>query len=41
MEFELILNNKSQQKEYLENFSDYKTAVLTKNVYTNLYPVNR
>lgn len=41
IEFELILQNKSELEKYLENFSNYKIAILTKNVYTNLYPVNK
>lgn len=41
LEFEVILNKKSDLKKYLKNFKDHKSAVLTKNVYTNLYPVNK
>ncbi len=41
LEFELILPDKSELKKYLKDFIDYKVAVLTKNVYTNLYPVNK
>jgi uncharacterized SAM-dependent methyltransferase len=41
LEFELVLKRKSDLKKYIKNFSDYKVSVLTKNVYTNLYPVNK
>lgn len=40
-EFEIILENKSKLEKYLQNFSDCKVAVMTKNIYTNLYPVNK
>ncbi len=41
LEFEVILHDKSELEKYLEDFSDYKIAIITKNVYTNLYPVNK
>lgn len=41
LEFELILQNESEIKDYLNDFSDFQVAILTKNVYTNLYPVNK
>ncbi len=40
-EFELILEKKSDIKEYLKNFSDHRTAILNENLYTNLYPLNK
>jgi DNA-binding Lrp family transcriptional regulator len=40
-EFELILKNKSDIKPYLKDFAEYQTAILTKNLYTNLYPLNK
>jgi len=41
LEFELILDKKSDIKGYLKDFSEYKTAILTENLYTNLYPLNK
>ena len=41
LEFELILKDESELEKYLKDFSDCKIAVLTQNVYTNLYPVNK
>jgi DNA-binding Lrp family transcriptional regulator len=41
IEFELILDEKSNIKDYVCNFSDYKVAILTENLYTNLYPLNK
>ncbi len=41
LEFEVILQNKTKLKKYLKHFSNYRIAVLTKNAYTNLYPVNK
>lgn len=41
IEFELILQNKKELEKYLKDFSDYKIAVLIKNIHTNLYPVNK
>lgn len=41
IEFELILEDKSLIDEYVKDFSDFKTAVLTENIYTNIYPVNK
>jgi DNA-binding Lrp family transcriptional regulator len=41
IEFEIIVNDKSEIKEYLKNFSDYQLTVLTKNLYTNLYPLSK
>lgn len=40
-EFELILQNRSDLKQYLDNFTDYKVAELTENLYTNLYPLSK
>ncbi len=40
-EFEVILPNSAALKPYLKDFSEYKTAILTKNLYTNLYPLNK
>lgn len=40
-EFELILENKSDIKDYLKDFSEYKTAILNENLYTNLYPLSK
>lgn len=40
-EFELILEKKPDIKDYLKDFSEYKTAILNENLYTNLYPLNK
>lgn len=41
VEFEIILNNKSVIKKYIRDFKEYKIAILTKNLHTNLYPLNK
>jgi len=41
VEFEVILDNKSDIQEFLSGFSDYQTVILTKNLYTNLYPLSK
>lgn len=41
IECELILDSKSQLKEYLHHFGDYQAVVLTQNLYTNLFPLNK
>lgn len=41
LEFELILEKKSELKSYLKDFSEYKIAILNENLYTNLYPLNK
>ncbi|KND49217.1 MAG: hypothetical protein AB203_02360 [Parcubacteria bacterium C7867-008] len=41
LEFELILARKGDLKPYLKDFGEYKTAILTENLYTNLYPLNK
>ncbi len=41
IEFEIVINKESEIKEYLNDFSDYKTIILTKNLYTNLYPLSK
>ncbi len=41
VEFEVILKDASQIDTYLESFSEYKTSVLNKSLYTNLYPLNK
>lgn len=41
IEFEIILKEKSTLKQYLKNFSDYKVVTLKKNLYTNLFPLNK
>jgi len=41
IEFEVILDNKSDIKEYVAEFDEYQTVILTKNLYTNLYPLNK
>ena len=40
-EFEVILEKKSMIKEYIKGFSDHQIAILTENLYTNLYPLNK
>lgn len=40
-EFELILESESELKDYLKDFSEYQIAILTENLYTNLYPLNK
>lgn len=41
VEFEIIVEKKSEIEEYLSNFTDYQTVLLTKNLYTNLYPLSK
>lgn len=41
LEFELILDRKRDLKSYLVEFTEYQTAILTENLYTNLYPLNK
>ncbi len=41
LEFEVILESKSQLKQYLKNFSLHKVAEMTENLYTNLFPLNK
>lgn len=41
LEFEVILNHGFELKKYLKNFSIYKIAELTENLYTNLFPLNK
>lgn len=41
IEFEIIVENESEIKEYLNDFTDYQKAILTKNLYTNLYPLSK
>lgn len=41
LEFEVILNSKSEIKRYVTDFEKYQIAVLTKNLHTNLYPLNK
>jgi len=41
VEFEIIVGNESEIKEYLNDFTDYQTAILTENLYTNLYPLGK
>lgn len=41
LEFELILKDKKEITKYLDGFSDSQQAILTKNVYTNLYPLSK
>jgi len=41
IEFEIIVDKDSEIKEYLDDFTDYQIAILTKNIYTNLYPLSK
>ncbi|MBI5003879.1 L-histidine N(alpha)-methyltransferase [Candidatus Kaiserbacteria bacterium] len=41
MEFEMILPPETDIREYLKDFKEYQTAVLTENLYTNLYPLSK
>lgn len=41
IEFEIIVERKSELKEFLVNFGEYQTLILTKNLYTNLYPLSK
>jgi len=41
LEFELVLAKKAEIKEYVKNFSDFKIAIPTKNLYINLYSINK
>ncbi len=41
LEFEAVLPTKRAILKYLGAFSDYKTAILTENLYTNLYPLSK
>ena len=41
VEFEIILEKRSEIEEYLSNFTDYQIVLLTKNLYTNLYPLSK
>jgi DNA-binding Lrp family transcriptional regulator len=41
LEFELILEHKSAIEDYVKDFSEYQTSILTENLYTNLYPLNK
>jgi SAM-dependent methyltransferase len=41
IEFEVVLDEASDINKYLETFSEHKIAVLTENLYTNLYPLNK
>lgn len=41
LEFEIIAANKAELQEFLSGFGEYKTAVLTKNLYTNIFPLNK
>ncbi|HBP01592.1 MAG: hypothetical protein UY41_C0033G0009 [Candidatus Moranbacteria bacterium GW2011_GWE1_49_15] len=41
IEFELVLDEASLINDYVRGFSDFKVSVLTENVYTNLYPMNK
>jgi uncharacterized SAM-dependent methyltransferase/DNA-binding Lrp family transcriptional regulator len=41
IEFEIVLKKISDLKKYVKDFSDVKTAIVTENCYTNLYPINK
>lgn len=41
LEFELILESKTELANYLKDFFDYQVAILKENIYTNLYPFNK
>jgi len=41
MEFEVVLPPGTDIREYVKDFSEYQTAVLTENLYTNLYPLSK
>lgn len=41
VEFEVIVREESEFNEFLSDFSDYQTAILTENLYTNLFPLNK
>ncbi len=41
LEFEVVLQRKSDIKSYVSGFSEYKTAILRENLHTNLYPLNK
>ncbi len=41
VEFEIIVKNESEIKEYLNDFTDYQTVIFKKNLYTNLYPLSK
>src|SRR3989344_680794 len=41
IEFELILEKKSDLSKYLRDFSDHKIAILKKTLYPNLFPLNK
>ncbi|HMO78247.1 MAG TPA: L-histidine N(alpha)-methyltransferase [Candidatus Paceibacterota bacterium] len=41
VEFEVILDTKDEIEEFLSGFSDYQSVILTKNLYTNLYPLSK
>jgi Histidine-specific methyltransferase, SAM-dependent len=41
LELELVCNTKAEIIKYTKHFSDIKIVTLTKNLYTNLYPVNK
>lgn len=41
LEFEIVLDSKSDIRKYVGIFGEYKTAILTDNMYTNLYPLSK
>lgn len=41
IEFEVVINDTADIDKYLGGFSEYKISFLTKNIYTNLYPLNK
>jgi len=41
LEFEVILPSGRDIGDYLTGFGEYQSAVLTENLYTNLYPLNK
>ena len=40
-EIEIITDNKKDVQKYATHFGDTKVVILTKNIYTNLYPINK
>jgi len=41
LEFELVVDAKSELKPYLDQFGEHQVAHLTHNLYTNLYPLSK
>jgi DNA-binding Lrp family transcriptional regulator len=41
VEFEIIVESEDEINEYINDFTDYQLAILTENLYTNLYPLSK